>query len=239
MQERQRRQLLIGALAGALVLWFLPMARLLVLPFIYLNTHLHELAHGVMAILTGGRVLYIVVEATGGGYAVTQGGTPFLIASAGYTGSAMLGGAMILMARTDQGAKIALWSLAGLLTFGMVLYVRGDVVGVVSGLFWIGLTALLAHKLKPEPRIFAAQFLGAMQCLAAITAVRDLIWINANQFETRNDAVAVAQIAPFGAMFWAVLWLVFSLVVVVICLKVAWRGTSATSPAVNTWRSRP
>jgi hypothetical protein len=177
----------------------------------------------------------MIVQATGGGYAVTQGGNPFLIASAGYTGSAIVGGLIIWLSRTEKGARYALWGLAGLLMFGSVLYLRGDLIGILSGVFWIGFIGLLAAKLSRDYVIFAAQFLGAIQCLAAISAVRDLIWINANTFETRNDAVAVAQMAPFGPMFWAVLWLVFAVVVVLLSLRSAWRSEDPER-GVDTWR---
>ncbi len=160
MKLRRDQSLLLGAAALAVMLWAIDPLRPLLLPLIYLNTHLHELCHGIMGVLTGARVDHIVVRADGSGYALMAGGSIIPMASAGYVGTAVLGGILMAVARKGENARLALATLAGSLGFGMVLWVRGDVIGVISGLFWVGLLWLLSRKLTADQATWSVQFFG-------------------------------------------------------------------------------
>ncbi|MFT6786226.1 MAG: hypothetical protein ACJATG_002234, partial [Dinoroseobacter sp.] len=61
-------------------LWSTPLA----LPLKILVVFLHELSHGLAAVLTGGSIEAISLSAQQGGHAITRGGNGFIILSAGY-----------------------------------------------------------------------------------------------------------------------------------------------------------
>ena len=82
----------VAILAGVLLLW----NTWIVYPLRLLVVFFHELSHGLAAIVTGGRVIEIQLDPREGGLAVTQGGSPLLIASAGYLGSLIIGGTTLL-----------------------------------------------------------------------------------------------------------------------------------------------
>ncbi|RYG62691.1 hypothetical protein EON77_21905, partial [bacterium] len=129
MEPRTRRNTLVTAGLAVATLYLIPYGRLALLPAIYLNTHLHELAHAFAALITGGTPVRIIVESSGAGQCLTRGGVPLVISSAGYVGASLLGVAMILVGRSEAGARVVLGGAAGLLTAGMILYVRGDLIG--------------------------------------------------------------------------------------------------------------
>jgi len=75
-------------------LWQTP----LVTPLKILVVYLHELSHGIAAIVTGGEIVKISISPDIGGVIWTRGGSRFLVLSAGYLGS-------LLIARLRQMAQ--------------------------------------------------------------------------------------------------------------------------------------
>ena len=65
---------------------------------------IHEASHALATVLTGGRVVSMVVTPWESGYVQSVGGSPLLIASAGYVGSALFGGVMLLCAGRQRWA---------------------------------------------------------------------------------------------------------------------------------------
>ena len=65
----------------------------------------HEMSHGLAALLTGGGIRAIHLHPEAGGMCVTTGGIPFLVISAGYLGSLVWGGALMLLSRKSRWAN--------------------------------------------------------------------------------------------------------------------------------------
>ena len=89
---------------------------LFVYPLKIFVVFMHEVSHGLAAIATGGRIVEIQINPQQGGHALTQGGSRFWTLTAGYLGSLLWGGLILLLAaRThlDKGISI-------LIGFGMV-----------------------------------------------------------------------------------------------------------------------
>lgn len=223
MADRLRRDqsLLLFASGAAFLLWMVPVGRLVLLPLVYLNTHIHELCHAVAAIATGGSVKEILVFQSGSGVTPVYGGWLTVVASAGYVGSSIVGAAMIFFSRSERGARATLIVLAVALSLSMVLYVRGDWVGVVSGFAWIAILVALAKFLKASSVIFASQFIGVMQCLNAGYSILTLLKITAVT-EIQSDAALMQKATMVPAMVWAVCWAALSLILLVLTLLRAW-----------------
>lgn len=64
---------------------------LVLYPVTLLVTFLHEFGHALGALLTGGNVEGMQINADGSGYTVSRGGSPGTILMGGYLGSAILG----------------------------------------------------------------------------------------------------------------------------------------------------
>ena len=93
----------------AVFLWQVHGLYFLTYPFRLFVTMIHELGHGLAAILTGGSfVRYEVIEG-GAGLAYTSGGSRFFIIQAGYLGTALFGAALLFFSnRARHPGRIAI-----------------------------------------------------------------------------------------------------------------------------------
>lgn len=203
-------------------MWVVPVLKVVLTPLALLNTHLHEFCHAAVALLTGGSVSHIKVFSNLGGVAHIAGGSTPLITAPGYVGTSLIGGLLILVAGRKDHARQALWILFGILAFSMIVFVRGDIVGVVSGLAWIALLFLAAWKLPDEWARFMAQFLGIQQCLTSLMAFTALF--NVSFGYGHSDAKIMEQTTGVPDVVWAGAWLILSAVLVWACLAAGWRG---------------
>lgn len=226
-----QRALLFAGLASA-VIYALPVVRLALLPLTYLNTHIHEVCHALMATGTGGLVRNIEVYANGSGVTWTEGGIAFLTSTAGYVGAALTGFAMMLSSRTEAGTRLMLRGLAFVLGFAMLLWLRGDGVGLGSGVVWLGALVLASKSLSGQNLLFVGQFLGVQQCLNSISSVYELLKITAVS-EAHSDARNMEVLTNVPAIFWAVIWSVVSVILLMQGLRLAW----SAKPLVATSRS--
>ncbi|MEB3198254.1 MAG: M50 family metallopeptidase [Candidatus Sericytochromatia bacterium] len=96
-------------------------------------TFIHEACHGLAAVLTGGTLVSLAVEADTSGRALTQGGFRPLILVAGYAGSCVWGAALLLASRLRGAERLVCWSLALFLGGITVFYVRNPF-GFAAGL---------------------------------------------------------------------------------------------------------
>ncbi|HXH61726.1 MAG TPA: M50 family metallopeptidase [Fimbriimonadaceae bacterium] len=221
MTLRKDQRMLLWASLASVALWAIAPLRFFVLPLIFYNTHIHELCHALTAVLTGGRVDYILIDPSGSGVTLTHGGSPMLVSAAGYVGSSVVGGLLVYFSRTAESARKMLWVAAGFLAFSMVFFVRGETIGVVTGLLWLVALAAGAMLLRGNAAIFATQFLGVQQCLTSAQALLILFEITSNNLGD-NDATNMQAFTHVPAVVWAVLWLLFSLFAVGLGIRASW-----------------
>lgn len=215
-RQRAARAFTIATLIS-IVLPFLPILRYVLLPFDYLNTHLHELCHAVVCCLTGGKVDHIMVYMNGEGVTFTWGGLDPAIQMAGYLGSSLIGAAMIASMNTQKKARIWLCVLGTAVLGSSIIWVRGDAVGWPLGLVLPFLIYFFAFRLKGDNLLLAAQFVALQQSLNSVRSLRDLILLSSSGRET--DAHHLAQSTHVPEIIWALLWTgvgVFGLVMAVI-----------------------
>jgi hypothetical protein len=176
---------------------------------------LHEVSHGLAAVLTGGRIVSIELSPLEGGLCTTLGGWPFVIASAGYLGSALFGAFFLVLGfrgrpRTHRTVTAVLGAALVLLT---LVYVR-SAFGIVYGLVAGALLLAVARWLPEGASSFVLRLLGVTSLLYApwdITS--DLILRSV----PASDAGALARMTGIPALAWGVLWLAAS-------LAIAWRA---------------
>lgn len=221
MALRKDQRLLVWASVASIAVWAVPFLRWVLLPLIYYNTHIHELCHALAAVVTGGAVEHIKVFANGGGETLTVGGSPFLLATSGYVGSAIVGGLLIYGSRTVEGARKMLWVAAGFIALSMTFFVRGETVGVLAGLGWLAALVAMAVWLKGDAKIFAVQFLGIQQCLTSVYAFLTLLAITSSS-RGHSDATNMENATHLPAMFWAVIWLLTALGAMGFAIKASW-----------------
>lgn len=219
---KKARNLLASSILLALASWVIPILALAALPIQYLYTHLHEISHALVAVATGGTGVTIRVFADGSGVTTSFGGWQLLVSPAGYVGGTIFGAAILFWSRSAEGARKALSSIAVVLGIGLLLWIRGDLFGLISAVLGIAGLALAAKYLKGDALAFCGQFIGAYLSLASLQAVFSIFGFGSMAMQV-NDAVILEQATGIPAALSALLWAGVSVTVVVAMLIRAWK----------------
>jgi hypothetical protein len=212
MKTPPRRLVLPVALGLlAVVLW----DTFVVYPFRVFVVFLHEISHGIAALLTGGRIVAIGLSFDEEGVCLTRGGSRFLVLNAGYLGS-LLFGALFLLLGVRRRRAPAVVATIGLFTLVVTLvYVRtlfGLVYGLVAG------TALLAAASRTRPAVSETLLagIGVMSCLYAVWDVASDVLLHSHP---ESDASALAALTGIPAVLWGAAWVLASLWVMLAVLR--------------------
>jgi hypothetical protein len=136
-----------------------------------------------------------------------MGGSPLLVASAGYVGSALFGGVMLLLAGRQRRATMVFAGLALLFGVVTVWFVRAPF-GIFFGLGTTAVFGVLAWQRFPGAH-YIIDILAVMSSLYALYDLSDFLLVGA-----RTDAVLLAQLTHVPAFVWAILWSIVALLVV-------------------------
>lgn len=150
--ELQRRAVvatIIGALATLVIYEVGFLSATIGRPLLWLSTLVHELGHGLAALLLGGEFLGFVMFGDGSGMAThrSEGHLAVgLVAAGGLVGPALMAGLGFLAARHRRSARICLGVYAAVLALVLALFVGnlfaglfvGGLVVVFAALTWFG-----------------------------------------------------------------------------------------------------
>ncbi len=208
---RSNNRLWITALALIVVfiLWNVESLSFFLYPFRLFVTYVHEAGHGTAALLTGGEFQRFEIFPNGSGFAVTRGGSQWLILPAGYLGAALFGA--VLFYRTHHFHRSRLLSLAlgiGLILFS-ILFGQVSLVALIVGVLFGVVLIVLAWYANESLNTFVLSLLAILTSLNAVFDVWSLIGnSDAMLGDVRNDAAAFsATVAPLiPGSVWAFLW---------------------------------
>lgn len=223
--------------AGALA--WTPWLTWIAYPFRLLTTLVHELGHGLAALVTGGDFLRFVVFADGSGLAYTAGGWRLFVIPAGYLGAAAFGALLIVAGRRPRGARIALGAVGAgliLLTLRYALPTLFTAQGLAGALTLAGGLALgaaavaLALKASVRAVLFAVYLVAFQAGLTAFLDLWTLIGLSARRdaAHAATDARSMADLIPLPAVVWAAAWALIAALLLAAALRVAWGDGSAT-----------
>lgn len=214
----RRISLGLAALAFIVVmaLWQIPELNGVLAPFRYFITTVHELGHGIAAILSGGAFRAYEVFGSGAGVATTASGARWFVTPAGYVGTALFGATLLYLTnRTGRSKAIAIALGIGFALM-TVLFAR-NLTAILAGAATAAILILLGWK---APILLVTFLLNMLAILTGLNAVLD-IWglfknLNASVVtdlgNVPNDAYAMAQevglLPPAG---WALLWMVVAI----------------------------
>lgn len=233
-------KLLLLATLITVVLWFLPYADILVYPIRLFVTFIHEGGHVLASLVTGGSVQSLTVAPDGSGMVQSLANSPLSVlitSSAGYLGAVLYGTLLLVLIRRAYSARVVLATSAGFVglmtvVFGLLAPIwhlfsadvsaRSLLFTMVSGL---GLTLALLAIAKYASNWWANFTLAflAVQCvLNAVADLKTLFFINSPLVGSHihSDAANMAQVTGMPAVFWVLLWIVISIVLISVGLRV-------------------
>ena len=225
---------LIGLAAlAALVISIFPIVDY---PFRLMLTIVHELGHGLMALLTGGEFHSFEIAADGSGLAYTAGGWRLLVIPAGYLGVACFAAVLIRLGRSHRWSRLALgiiglamlalslwFARPGSLTFQSIL---NSGLTIVFGLLFGVVFLRLAFNAPPATIVFVTHLVAIKAGLTAFSDIFSLIGLAALSDVPRTDAQSMANLTFIPAVVWAFVWIALAVALIGWAIKVTWLNGS-------------
>lgn len=208
---------LVILLASTIVFW----NTLLIYPIKLFVVMLHEMSHGLMAVLFGGEIVEIQIDRRIGGYCMytmrPSFWGSFMTSSAGYLGSLFWGSLILVLAvRLKQDKYITLVIGILLLLLSYFVFKSGEWFGTLMT-FGLGLFMLIAYRFfGPLFHDLWLKFIGIICCAYVILDIKgDLI----DNSGIGSDADKIAEITGFPSVFVGVIWLAIALITLFFVLR--------------------
>lgn len=231
------------------VSWYLPIFGYIAYPLQLFATFIHEGSHALMTFITGNRVMSLTVSPDGSGVVWSQasGFSQLLISSAGYLGATAFGVILLAWIRYGYSPRLALyisagfvavmtivfgflapfWNLLERVTFGSVVFTVFSGAVLSAGLFAV------AKFATPKWVNFALAFLAVQCLLNAFFSLKDLFVISATSGQS-TDAANMAAATGIPALLWVVIWIVISIVMISVGLRLYAVTRTNKPPTVDT-----
>lgn len=231
--------LFAGMILVTILLGQYPQFQPFLLPLRIFSVAVHELCHALTCLLTGGTVsgLTIVADGAGhGGLTFCNGGWPFLYGQAGYIGETLVGCLLIRLSAYPQASKAALAVIGIFVGCAMIYFAPGAIFTEhrlwegLGSMFWgmtiAALFLLAATKLSAGLANTLLLFIALQTAMDSITAV--LLVLNGSLMGgATSDAQNLQAVTGIPSIFWALLWSVFSVLMV---------GWTLSSTLRNEWK---
>jgi len=203
------------------------------IPLKILVVFMHELAHALMTILTGGEVISLSVSPRQGGLVMSVGGNRFLTLTAGYLGSLLIGVVLLLIALRTRADRFVMAVCGVAMLLVAVFYIRDLFALAFTVGTGLGMLAM-SRFLSQEVNDLALRVIGLT---SLIYVPYDIFSDTIARSELRSDARMLAEEFGGTTMIWGGLWLVISFVVIWFCVRsvlgessnIAWRKSGGTN----------
>jgi len=228
LQGWRQREVLLVLLLGVIsvLLWRVPMLGLVWYPFHLLGTFIHEICHGLAAIVSGGDFQRFVVRPDQSGTAWYAGGVGWFVTSAGYVGCAVVGGALTILSARDISARTVLFFLGLALGILCLIFVK-NLFGMVAGLLLAGALLLAGDRLPERWADAVLLFLAVQVILNALNSLFDLVYLSTQRDDIVTDAQLMQMMTGIPAPFWALAWSLIALGILAVSLTIAYRRIPA------------
>jgi len=194
--QNYRRQALLlaaGAFVLLLITWQMGALDSFLFPLRLYVSLIHEMGHGLTAILTGGQFIRFEVFPNGAGLAYTAGGSRFLVPQMGYLGAALFGAILLTATNrvsTENGVRFVAYAMAVLIG-GCAILFTGTTGIVLPLLIGSAVAWLIAGRVT-------ARFQTVLRILAGVLAlvVLAVVWSNV---ALRLGVIGAVLLALLGA----------------------------------------
>lgn len=217
---------LVGSIVVTVLLYHvIPYGRQIGYPLMLLSTLVHELGHGVAAVLVGGSFERFEMFADGSGVAYSRGDfgrfARAFISAGGLVGPAFIGGVGFIVGRTPKAARIALAVFGVAMLLSLLLVVRG-----LFGMAFVAATAaiclLIALKARPWMSQIAVVFLAVQLALSVFSRGDYLFtqWANTGSGRFPSDVQKMSEALFLPYWFWGAVCGLISVAVLLVGLRV-------------------
>ncbi len=191
--------------------------RKIMYPIRLLVTFLHEFGHAFGAIITGGDVLNLQVNADGSGFTRTAGGNRAIILLGGYIGSAIFGNLLLYIAsKWERASNTTLLILSGIMVISALFWFNSF---FTTGLLFVFALVLAFIALKTN---FASDVLMFLGLTSILYIIQDF------NVGPRSDLNAYAELFVFPpAEVWMYIWLAVAVVLFLFNIRLIFKSNSS------------
>jgi hypothetical protein len=210
---RQRRVLIVAALLYWVIARLIPLGGVILYPLTLFTTWVHEMGHGLAALLVGGRFHELAIFRDASGLAMTSarpGWAQAAVSAGGLLAPPLLGAAILAFAHTPRRARTLLAVLAGALLVSLAIWVRSAVglVAVPLLAVLLGWAAWRGFAEAPPRRVLLVQFLAVVLALDTLTRMVGYVFTRQVEIDGRqqlSDIALLAQNAGGHYLLWGLL----------------------------------
>jgi len=202
---------------------------ILIISFLFWDTYLlfplklsivllHELSHGITAIVTGGKIIGINLGLDLSGKCEIDGGSSILISASGYLGSFTAGAMFVYATHNRIIGKWLLIITASTIFFLSVLYLKGGLMVFLSVLF-SSFIFLSSFYLSNKIISFIIKVFGFLSCVYVLFDIKEDILTRTAAF---SDASILSDQLNISALIIGITWLIISLGGIILLLKICY-----------------
>jgi hypothetical protein len=208
---------------------WVPFGEQILYPFTLLTTWVHEMGHGIAALMVGGRFRELEIFANASGLAYTAaapGWRDAWVSAGGLLAPPLLGAAILAFVHGPKRAQIFLTALSAALVLSLLIWVRSSVgllvVPPLAALF--GWAAWGGWRAKTERRVMLAHAIGVVLAVDTLTRMVSYVFKRTVEVEGEKRLSDIARIAEqMGGHY--LLWGALIIVIAVGLLALgAWRA---------------
>lgn len=241
MISHKARWALVVSAVVTLALYFVPYGRYVVYPLLLISTLVHELGHGIAAVIVGGEFLSFKMWADGSGVALHTappgGAARAFISAGGLCGPAVAAAAMFAAAPRQKHARLALGAFGGALALALLLVVRNQFGAIFTGA--LAASTILIAVYGGERIAQGTLLFLAVQLSLSVYSRGDYLfkqWANTAQGRMPSDSQHMAEAMGGAYWFWGGACAVFSAAMLALGVYAFWRGTHPGGGAAVTRR---
>lgn len=225
-----RGALLLAFAASFVIGSFVPFGRYLLYPFTLMATWVHEMGHGIGALVSGGRFesLDVFADASGLAHTASTASADGFVCASGLLGPPIAGAAILAFARGPRRARLLLAIFAAAMIVSLAIWVR-SMAGWISLPVVAALVAVFARWGSPRELLFFAHFLGLRLAADTVTGL-DYIFtdrVTVAGVSRASDIARVAESWGGPRLLWSVVIAGVSLLLVAAGLWAAFRAHRA------------
>ena len=206
--------ILLATAIAAIFIW----NTLLIYPVKLLVVILHEISHALVTIFTGGSVIAMNVSTDLAGGVTSEGGSEFLIASAGYLGSLIFG--MLIFFSADN-KKLNIWS-STIIAVLLLLFAANFFTNAVVIIFTILYSALFYTAPRYIPQKINYWIMRTLGLLSSMYVLFDIKEDLLTLAYKKNDAQQLAIITSAPAIVWGIIWFILTISAIFFMIKFAY-----------------
>lgn len=204
----QGLMILIFAAGVFLLLDRIPFGHYIQWPFIIIRTFIHEMGHGLTAILTGGDLIRIEIFRNASGLAYTQnapGWRQAAVSAGGLLAPSIIGGLFIIAGKSRKASSLTFLMFSAFMFICCVLWVR-SMFGLLILLPTSLLFLLLSRKGSTTLQHFIIQFIGVHLLVGTFSHTMGYLFSSSvfvDGEERHSDTATIAQHLIGGHLIWA------------------------------------